>query len=253
MLKEVSPREEREGNEPLTLGAYGPLLTARERAGSIRYARVQAVIGDSIAPYEQEVLANIKARETDIRTSFQVHSNVVKIMTGQKPSRALATSLLVEKNICAAMDNRAEAELRAGRHSSFALWFDASAGARAVLAGIPLREAEAHGQREGVSKLAKNVTHEHTLGRGDPTTQVEEKLIFKAQAHRASELLQQDPTGFFLVDEAVEKIREEVAQPSGTPSGMWVATAEIYLTGAELAQHVYKAIYPLSEERTEPS
>lgn len=253
MLKEVSPREEREGNEPLTLGAYGPLLTARERAGSIRYARVQAVIGDSIAPYEQEVLANIKARETDIRTSFQVHSNVVKIMTGQKPSRALATSLLVEKNICAAMDNRARAELRAGRHSSFALWFDASAGARAVLAGIPLREAEAHGQREGVSELAKNVTHEHTLGRGDPTTQVEGKLIFKAQAYRASELLQQDPTGFFLVDEAVEKIREEVAQPSGTLRGMWVATAEIYLTGAELAQHVYKAIYPLSEECTEPS
>ncbi|MFL5694814.1 MAG: hypothetical protein ACJ795_23740, partial [Ktedonobacteraceae bacterium] len=101
--------------------------------------------------------------------------------------------------------------------------------------------------------LAKNVTHEHTLGRGEPTTQVEEKLIFKAQAYRASELLQQDPTGFFLVDEAVEKIREEVAQPSGTLNGLWVATSEIYLTGAELAQHVFKAIYPLSEERIEPS
>src|SRR5258708_35875165 len=137
-------------------------------------------------------------------------------------------------------------------HSSFALWFDASAGARAVLAGIPLREAEAHGQREGVSELAKNVTHEHTLGRGDPTTQVEGKLIFKAQAYRASELLQQDPTGFFLVDEAVEKIREEVAQPSGTLRGMWVATSEIYLTGAEHAKQGYKGSSTLSEGGTGP-
>lgn len=253
MLKEVSPGEEKEGNEPLTLGAYGPLLTAREQVGNIRHARVQAVIGDSIALYAQEVLANIKARETVIRASFQGQSNLVKLMTGRKPSRALATSLLVEKTLCTAMDNRARAALQAGMHSRFALWFDASAGARVVLAGMPLREAEAHGQREGVNKLAKHVIHEHTLGRGDPISQVEEKLIFKVQAHGASEWPQEDPIGFSFVDEAVEKIREEVAQQRGTLGGLWMATAEIYLAGAELAQQVYKAIYPFSEERTEPS
>src|SRR5258708_22532371 len=148
------------GSHSLNLGEYGQLLTAREQVGRIRYPFVQDVVRDYMQPYEQGLLAEIQTeaeRRTDISTRFHQYSNRVEARTGQKPSRPLACSLFIEKSICSAMDNRAIEELHEGRRGSFALWFDASAGARAALAGMPSAEIEAQGKTESMYKTAKHL------------------------------------------------------------------------------------------------
>jgi hypothetical protein len=75
-------------------------------------------------------------------------------------------------------------------------------------------------------------------------------ISWRAEAARAAQLLHDDPSGFTLIDEAVAELE---AEASGRPLHKDLLAIEPFqipefvIAGAQTAQTVYKALYPLTE------
>jgi hypothetical protein len=129
------------------------------------------------------------------------------------------------------------------------LWYDVAEGLAHTIGAVTMAlEAENESTYRGMQFLDE----QKRAYRGTLPKQ-EQKLAvsrWRAEAARAAQLLQADPSGCTLIDEAVAEI---AAEASGRPLPTDVRSIEPFqipefvLAGAQTAQTVYKALYPVTE------
>ncbi len=185
------------------------------------------------------------ARLTDIHDNPEGVRNMlweVKKLIGETgdphPARYAMCTQVIIGQFKGSFIERAEKEYRPERPESFICFWDVAEGidkALMLLVGV-------------IYELAGQTNYRQLVVQTDPpvffkSEDTDEYFWSKRETWakrivEAIERLKQDPSGFSLLDENVAEIHEYYkAQPNG----------QLVIAGAEIAQKIYKALYPLTE------
>jgi hypothetical protein len=132
---------------------------------------------------------------------------------------------------------------------TFVFWYDVAEGLAHTIGAVSMALAA---EKESTYRGMKFLDEQKRAYRGTLPKQQQKIAVsrWRAEAARAAQLLQADPSGFTLIDEAVAEIE---AEASGRPLPKDVRSIEPFqipefvIAGAQTAQTVYKTLYPVTE------
>lgn len=139
----------------------------------------------------------------------------------------------------------ANINLNAGNYAGFVIWYDMSYGASQISGNIEsaemIRKSPTDAENfihEAVS-LVEPIMHGHEA---DTAHHAGTYLYLRALIGSSMKLLEEDPSGFLLVDQLIEYVNDRDSKIPGrfASPGM----QQIVSRGAALAAETYKSIYP---------
>lgn len=135
--------------------------------------------------------------------------------------------------------------MRIGNISGFSYFYDVSAGFMKIASAIPTAEKYIAGHSaELFSTTVQAIGEEYISSLAD---QVDVFTKLQQMTAGNAKLLQQDPTGYALLESRVTQIRDWKLTGLIPPGLFEDLIPEFVLFGAESGQAVYHKIYPLSE------
>ncbi len=222
--------------------SYEDLLALRRQhlAVTINPQTTQLFIDESVAPYLAELFTDIHENPESMRHVLRETKKEITLQTGNPaPSRsdltlAVVTTVLERKFQSTARDSYT---LHPGDLASFICLFDYAHGVGAALDLIQCAMLELYGKTNYRELLQRDPT-----GTADPPqfeTGSFDEYAWAQRVVAAVDKLAKDPTGFTLLDERVTEIQRDFQHSRN---------GAVIIAGAEGAQKVYKALYPLTEE-----
>ncbi len=221
------------------------LLTVRKQIGSLRLisenTSMEGVISRFITPKEQEISHDIQGNPAGFTQMIRLTREGLEEQQQYIPSRPfLCTQVLMNQLYRSLMDSAVDA-YNQGLPTAYAAYYDVAHGVKMAVTSIREGEAMLRGDMEDMVKRG--------LSPDEPAVYQEDMYtIMMETAQTAERLLREDNTGFLVLDDLVEQMRDkDVRKGHGLMHHM--QTPELVLAGAEMAQRLYKAIYPLSGEQ----
>lgn len=162
---------------------------------------------------------------------------VVLEKQGQLSLRAISVKQ-VEQHLLRPLESLIEEEAQKKEYAAFVIFFDTYAGASHSLDIISQAEKERKGESEEAITSVLRFAGELLWDR--PMTSVEgaqNYLLIKGEFRKEAQLLQDDPTGFALIDDYVGRLKNGDLEP---PFGL---NRTLVAMGAEWAAEAYKEIY----------
>ena len=229
------------------MAEWAQLRLQRKQYASLRPRSADAakyIITKYIIPDQEKFLTTLQSHPDDVRTLLQQTRESIVVKPGETVTNRMVCATYVVDQVYSVLQNLAVGALNSDNLSSFLLYFDVADGVMEAVVSIYTGEAELNGvtadrQREGYA-----LRGEYELTPLPPFVRQAGDQYEQAAVARILSLLQQDPTGCSVVDDAVESMKVEA---SGKPidrigSIESFQVPEFVVAGAEFGRQVYKEI-----------
>ncbi|HYT42969.1 MAG TPA: hypothetical protein VEP90_11550 [Methylomirabilota bacterium] len=239
--------------KPVNLSELAQLYNLRQHYSHIRPLSSEAAAGlviKHVRPSTQNFLTLTATNTEGVRNMLSLVRDMEAAETGeQNPMRAvIAGRVLTDQILTSTLDIAAE-RYNSGLLPNFVMWYDVADGIQE--AGAPLFMAinELRGNTEQKMKQSKALQGEYGTQPTPPIVQGISDSMWRAEVASATRMLQEDPSGFTLIDASVEELKTQArGERAGYRRRMHsYQIPEFVIAGAEMAQAVYKAVYPLTE------
>jgi len=232
--------------------AWTGMFRKREEYGYYRLDSKEApdqMIADIVGSSTRIYVTRLHTNAKEIKKNLRQLRDIIRLdtVTDDVPrplicARAITQDLLVT-SMEIGLHEYALGEIGIG---TFVFWYDVAHGLSHTIGAVSMA---LDAKKESTYRA---MTFVDTEERGAfPKQQQEIDVIrWRAEAARAAQLLHDDPSGFTLIDEAVAELE---AEAGGRPLHKDLLAIEPFqipefvIAGAQTAQTVYKALYPVTE------
>ena len=206
---------------------------------------IAGIVGSSTRTY----VARLHTNAREIRMNLRQIRNFIRLetVTDDVPRPLICARVIMQDWVVASMDiGLHEYSLGQIGIGTFVFWYDVVAGLTHTIGAVSM----ALDAKKESTYRAMTFVDEQKRGTQPKLQQDINVSAWRAEAARSAQLLQDDPSGFTLIDEAVAELEAEAA---GRPLHKDVLAIEPFqipefvLAGAKTAQTLYKALYPLTE------
>jgi len=237
------------------VNAWTGMFRKREEYGYFRLRSKEAaeqMIADLVGKTTTTYVTRLHTNAEEIRMNLRQLRDMIRVetVTEDVPRPLICARAIGQDWIVASMEvGLHEYSLGEIGIGTFVFWYDVVEGLSHTIGAVSMAlEADKESTYRGMQYLDE----QQRAYRGTLPKQQQKIAVSKwrAEAARAVQLLQADPSGFILIDEAVAEIEVEAG---GRPLHKDVRSIEPFqipefvIAGARTAQTVYKALYPVTE------
>jgi hypothetical protein len=237
------------------VNAWTGMFRKREEYAYFRLRSKEAadqMIADLVGKTTTTYVTRLHTNAEEIRMNLRQLRDMIRLetVTEDAPRPLICARAIGQDWIVASMEvGLHEYSLGEIGIGTFVFWYDVAEGLAHTIGAVSMAlEVE----KESTYRILKFMDKQQRAYRGTLPKQQQKiaESSWRAEAARAAQLLQADPSGFTLIDEAVAEIK---AEASGSPLHKDLLAIEPFqipafvIAGAQTAQTVYKALYPLTE------
>ena len=243
------------GSNKEILTAWTRMVRKREEYAYFRLHSKEAagqMIADLVGKTTTTYVTRLHTNAEEIRVKLRQIRNFIRLetVTEDVPRPLICARAIGQDWVVSAMDvGLHEYSLGEIGIGTFVFWYDVAEGLAHTMGAVSMAlDAE----KESMYRIMKFLDEQKRAYRGTISNHQQKiaKSRWQAEAARGAQLLHDDPSGFTLIDEAVAEIE---AEASGRPLHKDLLTIEPFqipafvIAGAQTAQTLYKALYPLTE------
>jgi len=214
-------------------------------SSSVRFGvHKDATIPEHIEPSIQQALQNLEEGLLELPRNQPEYVRQIldkarqaQQDAGQPLSSPEIVALYASGCLKSPLDTMMQKMYAAGHHDLFNMAWDLSFGVGRVISRVYMAVTEIRGESAQQLDL---LYLSRPSGQEDTSESIENYLHSLSEYTESAQLLISDPTGYTLVAKTVEDSRDEAITNS--------AMTKYIVQGAEMAQRLYMAVYPLTEQ-----
>lgn len=252
MKAQTDQQEKKKAFMPVNWQAWVEMYHIREQFADFRPRDEHAaekIVAACVRPSTREYLARMEKYPTEAKKLLRVVRDVLaaeRVVT-DPPRPMICIEMITVQVLSFTVERVIE---RVSHPQTFVLWYDVAMGIMEVTGSLSfaMQPEQAAGQQ--MVKLTYTAQREYGTAAVPPHVQQISDARWQEEVTQAAHLFKQDPSGLTLIDAVVAELK---AQAEGKPiSERWrIEEHQIptfVIAGAEQAQAIYKALYPLTEK-----
>lgn len=223
-------------------------LTLREYIGypNITHRFIQELLDTMFNPLIDGMVGKVNRKPKQTFSQIRAFGQQMFLETGSQPSPLELSAHYSGARFIRVFEDLALQLVIRDHAPSFVAAYDISQGGGFVIANLVAAEEFTRGSSEQLQTSTKRFESEGMR------INTEDRLAILRRTNRGSRLIQEDLTGFKLVEEVVKWVEGQSncieEKPEDYPTMMPFQVPEFVTTGARGAERFYKAIYPLATQ-----